>query len=154
MYEIVNVHEYSGGLEACVTYIHSKWGGSDNYLYFFDAIVNSSLKQDHLPQFYVLVIQKQIVGCYGIIINDFISRHDLYPWFSSLFIEVEHRGKRLSELMFEHAKKQVMAMGYANLYLTTDHVGFYEKFGWKRLNDGYEPSGERTKIYKQSLINI
>jgi len=73
------------------------------------------------------------------------------PWFSSLYIEAAHRGKRLSEMLFKHAKNELAESAYNNLYLTTDHNGLYEKFGWVRIADGYEPSGEITKIYKLAV---
>ncbi|PNH78492.1 GNAT family N-acetyltransferase [Vibrio diazotrophicus] len=153
MYSIINVHKYSQGLEKCVDYIHSKWGSDKNYSYFNDAILHSSVNENAIPQFYVLVHQEQIVGCYGLIVNDFISRHDLFPWFSSLFVEIEHRGKNLSETLFKHASCRAEAMGYRSLYLTTEHEGFYEKFGWKRVSDGYDPSGLRARIYRMPLAS-
>lgn len=88
-----------------------------------------------------------------IIINDFVSRHDLYPWFSSLFIEPDHRGNSLSKTMFDYASKVVKSMGYSSMYLTTDYGGLYEKFGWVRIEDAYEPSGEATRVYRRSVAH-
>lgn len=153
MYHIVNVHDHADGIEKCIEYFHAKWGSQDNFLYFADAIRHSS-SQGAIPQFYVLVHEhdkERIVGCYGLIINDFISRHDLYPWFSSLFIEPEHRGKRLSERLLAHAAQQAANMGYKQLYLTTDLDGFYEKSGWQRMADGISVTGAPTRIYCKGL---
>lgn len=152
MYEIVNVHEHPAGVEECVKYIHSKWGGADNFSYFYDAVINSIPDEDHIPQFYVMIYCGEIIGCYGLIINDFISRHDIYPWFSSLYIDSSHRGKSLCKKMFDHAEEKVKAMGFSSLYLTTDHDGLYEKFGWEFLSYGYEPSGIKTRIYSKNLL--
>jgi len=153
MYKIINVNDYPIGVSECAKYIHSKWGSQENFSYFENAMLNSSKQEESIPQFYVLVNDNEIVGCFGLIINDFVSRHDLYPWFSSLFIEPEHRGNRLSETMFEYAFKVVKSMGYRNLYLTTDHDGLYEKFGWIRIEDAYDPSGEVTRVYRKSLAH-
>jgi N-acetylglutamate synthase-like GNAT family acetyltransferase len=147
MYKIVNVHQYAKGLAECAQYIHSKWGSEDNYAYFEDAMRHSDRQEQSVPQFFVLVHDERIVGCFGVIINDFISRHDLYPWLSSVFVEPEYRGQRLSQTMFDHAYRVVKNMGYSRLYLTTDHDGLYEKFGWQRIEDGFEPAGEKTRIY-------
>ncbi|SUP35874.1 acetyltransferase [Vibrio owensii] len=154
MYQVLNVNEYPQGVEVCIKYIHTKWGSEDNYAYFENAILHSSKKEDAIPQFYVLVTEGEIAGCFGLIINDFVSRHDLYPWLSSLFIEPQHRGKRLSELLFNHALNAAKSMGFQSLYLTTDHDGLYEKFGWDRIEDAYDPSGYVTKVYRKSLENI
>jgi N-acetylglutamate synthase-like GNAT family acetyltransferase len=93
---------------------------------------------------------KEIVGCYALIVNDFISRHDLLPWFACLFIEEPERGKRLSGRMFDHAKLEARGAGHDTIFLTTDHSELYEKFGWERIEDGYDLDGERTRIYKLS----
>ncbi|MDE1266222.1 GNAT family N-acetyltransferase [Vibrio aestuarianus] len=151
MYQIYNVNNSPKSVIECAKYIHSKWGSQENYLYFENAILNSSKIEDSIPQFYVLVNGDEIVGCFGLIINDFVSRHDLYPWFSSLFIEPVHRGNSLSKTMFDYASKVVKSMGYSSMYLTTDHDGLYEKFGWERIEDAYEPSGEATRVYRRSV---
>ncbi|MDA0150681.1 GNAT family N-acetyltransferase, partial [Vibrio sp. LaRot3] len=153
VYRIYNFNDCPRGISECTKYIHSKWGSQKNYSYFENAVVNSSELERSIPQFYVLTYNDEIVGCFGLIINDFISRHDLYPWFSSLFIEQEHRGKKLSEGMFEYARKIAQSMGYQHIYLTTDHDGLYEKFGWVQIENAYEPSGEVTKVYRMSVAH-
>ncbi|WP_052143270.1 GNAT family N-acetyltransferase [Vibrio cholerae] len=152
MYKIYNFNNCQKGVVACTKYIHSKWGSQKNYSYFENAIINSSKREDSIPQFYVLINRDEIVGCFGLINNDFVSRHDLYPWFSSLFIEPEHRGKKLSKILFDYASEVVKSMGYSSLYLTTDHIGFYEKFDWVRIEDAYEPSGEITRVYRRTIL--
>lgn len=147
MYKIVNVNDCPLGLVKCAQYFYSKWG-SGNYLYFENAIRNSNPLEDSIPQFYILLYNNEIAGCFGLISNDFISRHDLSPWFSSLFVEPEHRGKRLSGEMFEHAKKVIKPMGYPYIYLTTEHDGLYEKFGWERVEDAFDTLGNKTRVYR------
>ncbi len=92
MYKIINVKDYEDGLEKGVAYIHGKWGNDNNYSFYLDAIHHSPVDKGSIPMFYLLLCQKEIVGCYGLIANDFISRHDLMPWFSSLYIGVKNMG--------------------------------------------------------------
>jgi N-acetylglutamate synthase-like GNAT family acetyltransferase len=95
-----------------------------------------------------MVDDHEIVGCFALITNDFISRHDLYPWLACVYVENSHRGKILSELMIEHAKTEAAIAGYKEIFLTTDHDNFYERFGWTRMDDGYSPDGQVSKIYR------
>ncbi|WP_330959644.1 GNAT family N-acetyltransferase [Photobacterium sp. 53610] len=134
-----------------INYIHAIWGGPDNYAFYADAISNSEKDMKRIPQFFLLLCGQEIVGCFGLIMNDFISRHDLYPWLSSVYVSPEHRGQRLSGRIFEHAKAIVKTMGYEKLYLTTGHDGLYEKFGWQRIEDGYDLHGEASRIYQMVL---
>ena len=54
--------KYSGGLDKAVQYVHSKWGSKKNYLFYFDAIINSSCACNGLPRFYLLLKNLEIVG--------------------------------------------------------------------------------------------
>ena len=147
MYKIVNVKDYYGGVEEAAHYFNSKWGNEDRFLFYLDAIEHSSNRIDGLPRFYLLLKDNEIVGCFALIVNDFISRHDLMPWFAALYIEEHERGKRLSRMLFDHAKSEAANAGFNNLYLTTNHDGLYEKFGWQRIEDGYDLQGKKTRIY-------
>ncbi len=151
MYTFVNMKEYGGGLEKAIKYYHSKWGNKNNYTFFCDAISHSKASDAGLPRFYLLLRGDEIVGCCGLIVNDFISRHDLLPWLAGIYIEESERGKELGKLMMQHAEHEAAGMGYSKLYLSTSHDGYYEKYGWKRIEDGYEPSGEATRIYEKKL---
>lgn len=151
--EVINVKDFSEGLDKAVEYIHGAWGTKDNYIFYYDAIKHSSLPEKPLPQFYLLIKDdKKIIGCAGLITNDFISRHDLYPWVSSLFIDKEERGHGYGNLLIEYAEHQAKKAGFSNIYLTTDHDGYYEKYGWVRIEDGYDLfSMEPTRIYTKEL---
>lgn len=147
MIEIINVHEFSNGIKNTVEYIYDKWGTESNYLFYYDVILHSNDKKA-LPKFYLLLKENSIIGCYGLIINDFISRHDLYPWFACLYIEKKERGQKYGKLLLEHAEQESSKLGFNTLYLTTDHNGYYEKYGWTRIEDGYDLNGSQTRIYR------
>ena len=151
MLDIINVKQFSGGIEKAIKYIHGIWGNDENYMFYHDAIVHSSDSEKMLPKFYLLLKGKEIIGCYGLIINDFISRHDLYPWLACLYIEERERGKELGKLLLEHGEKEAIRCEFSTLYLTTDHDGYYEKYGWQRIEDGYDLKGARSRIYKSVL---
>ena len=151
MIEIVNVKEYSGGLDKAIRYIHGKWGNDRNYDFYQDAILHSSEPGKSLPKFYLLLREGRIAGCYGLITNDFVSRHDLLPWFACLYVEEEERGQELGKLMMEHAANEAKEAGFSTMYLVTDHDGYYEKYGWRRIEDGYDLKGIKTRIYEMEL---
>jgi N-acetylglutamate synthase-like GNAT family acetyltransferase len=145
--EIVNALNYPEGVDTAIRYIHSKWGDKDNLAFYTDAIIHSGKDETSLPQFYLAIQNDTIIGCFALITNDFISRHDLFPWFACLFVEPEFRGKQLGNVFMDFACAKAAAMGFATLYLTTDHDGFYERYGWLRIEDGFEPGGKKTRIY-------
>ncbi|EKD52449.1 MAG: GCN5-related N-acetyltransferase [uncultured bacterium] len=151
MYQIINMTDHLGGVEVGINYYHSKWGNEKNYRYLHDAITHSTNAQTGLPRFYLLMKGAEIVGCYGLVTNDFISRHDLYPWLAGLYVNENERGQALGNMMLSHGEVEAKKAGYSSLYLVTDHDGYYEKYGWKRIEDGYEISGASARIYMKSL---
>ena len=51
----------------------------------------------------------------------------------------------------EHATKEAKDSGFSTMYLVTDHDGYYEKYGWRRIEDGFDPRGGKTRIYEMDL---
>ncbi|HPS38258.1 MAG TPA: GNAT family N-acetyltransferase [Candidatus Cloacimonadota bacterium] len=135
------------GIEAAAKYIHNIWGRKENFCFYYDAIVHASLTDTALPRFYLMLEDDVVIGCYALLINDLISRQDLYPWLACLFIEPSHRGKALGSKLLEHGLKEAARIGYKKVFLTTDHDGYYEKYGWTRMEDGYNLFGEKGRIY-------
>lgn len=146
MPEIINVRHYSRGLEAAARYFNAAWPGIDTAFYL-DAMQHSYGENSPLPQFYLMLEDDRVIGCYGLAVNDFISRHDLYPWFVALYIDKDRRGRALGSLLLNHALGEAAALGFNTLYLTTDHDGYYEKYGWTRIEDGFERDGAPARIY-------
>ncbi len=154
MYSIINVKDFAGGLDIAVQYIHSKWGSKENYSFYYDAIAHSSEEGKSLPRFYLLIKEGAIAGCYALLTNDLISRQDLYPWLGCLFIEKSERGQQLGNYLMEHGITEAGKLGYEKVYLTTDHDGYYEKYGWQRIEDGFDFYGQSTRIYQKSTNKI
>ena len=96
-------------------------------------------------------MNKKIIGCAGLITNDFISRGDLYPWICALFIDKNYRGNAFASLLIEKAEKDSKSFGFEYVYLSTDHEGYCEKYGFKYIGLGYHPWGEESRIYEKKL---
>jgi len=150
-YRIVNMLDYSGGLDAGIKFYHSAWGNEKNYEFIEDAIKHSTNSKTGLPRFYVLLKSENIVGCIALIACDFTSRQDLQPWIAGVYVNKNERGKELGNFMIQHLELEAKQANYSTLYLTTDHDGYYEKYGWTRMVDGFERSGKPTRIYKKEI---
>lgn len=144
-YEIIAIREKQEYLERGIDYFATKWG-IDRKIYQ-DCITNSLYTESKLPHWYLMIKGGEIIGGYGLISNDFVSRQDLYPYLCALYIEEEERGRELGARLLLHGRQEAKKLGYHKLYLCTDHNNYYEKYGWKHIAKGYHPWGEESKIY-------
>ena len=99
-----------------------------------------------LPQWYWMQDGDSIVGCAGLITNDFISRGELWPWLCALYIDPRYRGHGLAFRLIEHIAQQAKQLGFMQLHLCTDPEGLYEKAGFYFDGPGYHPWGSLTGL--------
>lgn len=142
---ILSVRGNPAYLSRAVSYFSEKWG-IDRRVYE-DCIFHSLHTESPLPRWYLLMKGETIVGSFGLITNDFISRQDLWPWLCALYVEEEERNKGYGGMLLEFGRKEAARRGFEKAYLSTDHIGFYEKYGWSFLGMGYGPFGE-SRIYE------
>lgn len=146
--QIISLRQTPAHLERFFDFFVRHWHNEAVYRDCLTACLNSD---SPLPQWYLLVNQAdEIIGGAGLITNDFISRMDLWPWLCALYIEEPYRGKAYGKELIEHVRREAARLGFAHLYLCTNHVGYYEKYGFEHLGNGCHPWGESSRIYHNS----
>lgn len=147
---IISVRENPEVKDTAISYIQKRWPETLPIIYE-DCISHCVHAINPLPQWYLLTKGNDIIGCCGLITNDFISRMDLYPWLCALYIEDSHRGHAYAMQLIERTKSDCVKAGFPSLYLSTQHIGYYEKYGFTYLAQGYHPWGEESRIYVSTL---
>jgi len=147
---IISVRENPEYKEKAILYIQQSWSEVAPIIYE-NCISHCIRAEQPLPQWYLLEKEDKIIGCAGLITNDFISRMDLYPWICAIYINEEQRGNNYANLLVEKAKLDSKKFGFKYLNLCTDHVGYYEKMGFEYIGQGYHPWEEETRIYQIQL---
>lgn len=150
--KIISVRENPAYKDIAINYFQSKWPSVYPVLYE-DSINNCIASPSPIPQWYLLEKDNEIIGCAGLITNDFISRMDLYPWVCAVYIDENHRGHFYSALLLDKAKEDTLKAGFKNLYLSTEHIGFYEKLGFNYIGQGYHPWEDESRIYEIRVIS-
>lgn len=146
---VVSVRENPRYLSLAVNYFSKKWG-IDARVYE-NCISHSLDTQSPLPRWYLLMRNDTIIGSYGLIANDFISRQDLWPWLCALYIEESERNKGFGGMLLLHGRHEAKKLGFEKLYLSTDHTGYYERYGWRFLETAYGPFGE-SRVYEADAL--
>lgn len=131
--------------------ICKEFGDEENYG-FWESIVKHSLNKDKLPLTFVAIMDNKLAGTVGLWRADLLSRQDLYPWLSALYVKEEYRSKKIGQELQKFLINYCRKKGYKELYLYTDLENYYEKTGWQHFVDGVEFTGGSMKIYKKNLL--
>ena len=83
--------------------------------------------------------------------RDCIKDDDMYPWVGFVFTAPDYRGKRYSGEVIEAACQRALGQDFDKVYLATDHVGLYEKYGFTYLESRTDIYGEESRIYYKEL---
>ena len=89
------------------------------------------LKSENFPQVYLLKENEKNIGSFSILEHE-LKGSDLSPWLACVIINKRYRGKGYGRILLEHIKHTIEE-NFAEIYLTTEHVGFYEKIGFKLM---------------------
>ena len=115
---------------AAAAWFHEKWGvPEDAYLACMDAYLNGETEYG----WYLCLDGGRIVGGLGVIENDFHDRKDLSPNVCAVYTEPDCRGRGIAGTLLKLAVDDMKTKGITPVYLVTDHVGFYERYGWEFL---------------------
>lgn len=129
-YSYITLMEKPEIKEAAAMWFHSKWGvPKEAYLECMDAYLNKETKNG----WYLCLDGEKIVGGLGVIDNDFHDRKDLAPNVCAVYTEDEYRCKGIAGELLNLAVEDMKNKGVTPIYLVTDHIDFYERYGWEFL---------------------
>ena len=149
-YNIINIRNNPELLDTAADYFSSKWPVERKV--YYNSISDSITTKSGVPRWYLMMDNETIIGSYGLIENDFMVRQDLTPWICAVYIEEYMRGKSLGSQLLNHARNEAKNLGFQTLYLCTDHIGYYEKYGWDFFGEEESEFGGLTRVYNKSLL--
>lgn len=150
--KIINLKTNPEYLEQAVHYYQTIWGNESNRALYDNSIRHAVLSRALLPQWYLLIADEKLIGTVGLVTNGFISRMDLIPWIAALYIDPDYRNQGLGGKLLKYVREEAARLGFSDVYLATDHVGYYERYQFKYIADGYHPWGEKSRIYHASSL--
>lgn len=73
------------------------------------------------------------------------------PWLGFFHTAPAYRGNRYGKILIDHACDCARLKGYETIYIATDHVGLYEKYGFTYIKNAIDIYGEDSRIYRKTL---
>ena len=133
--------------EKAASWFHEKWCvPKEAYL----ECMNAYLNKDNEYGWYLCLDGDKIVGGLGVIENDFHNRKDLSPNVCAVYVEEAYRNQGIAGHLLNMVVDDMHSKGISPLYLVTDHVGFYERYGWEFLcmvESDFEDSESRMYVH-------
>ena len=147
-YEFITLREKRELKNTAAEWFNSKWGvPTEAYLECMQAYFNNETEYG----WYLCLDGDKIIGGLGVIENDFHDRKDLTPNECAVYTAEEYRGQGIAGKLLNFVVDDMKSKGVSPIYLVTDHIGFYEKYGWEFLcmvqGDG-EPDMTRMYIHR------
>lgn len=81
---------------------------------------------------------------------DDVQPTEYTPWIGFVYTFPEYRGQHCAGQLLDCAESIAAAMGREYTYISTDHVGLYEKYGYTFLKTAKDISGGETRIYRKA----
>lgn len=154
MLKIYNIKEKQEFLREVAELTQKEWGSKTNSKEEFEEKINKKISKminnfdNPLYCKLILLDNNILIGFISIFPTDGEERKDLSPWYATMYVKEEFRGKGYSKVLNNAILEEAKKRGFKKLYLKTNLINYYEKFGaiyLENLNSG-------EKLYYFNLL--
>lgn len=140
----IDLKEMPSLTDRAAEWFHGKWSvPKEAYLECMNAYLTGMTDYG----WYLCLDGEKIAAGLGVIENDFHDRKDLKPNVCAVYTEEAYRGRGIAGRLLRMAVEECRKKGISPLYLVTDHVGFYERYGWKFFCAVRSDDGGTSRLY-------
>ena len=135
MLKIYNIKEKQEFLREIAELTQREWGSKTNSKKEFEEKINKKISKIinnfNNPLYCKLVLLDNdiLIGFISIFPTDGDERKDLSPWYAIMYVKEEFRGKGYSKILNNAILEEAKSRGFEKLYLKTNLINYYEKFG-------------------------
>lgn len=83
--------------------------------------------------------------------KDDIQPTELTPWMGFVYTFPEHRGHHYVGLLMEEVERLAIKEGVSEVYISTNHIGLYEKYGCEFKVEMHDMNGELSRVYVKKV---
>ena len=103
---------------------------------------------------FAAIADGQIVAMATIMKTDYYPLPDLYPWISTIFVDERCRGNKISGKLIDFANSYAAQLGFSRTYIPSEHVGLYEKYGYRYVKDIVNYGGDTDRLYAKEIASL
>lgn len=86
--------------------------------------------------------------------QDAVRDEALTPWIGFVFTQPAYRGHRYAGLLLNCGETCAAALGYCKVYIATDHVGLYEKYGYTYQENRMDIWGSDMRVLYREVQTV
>ena len=129
----------------------SDWGAGQ---YLYELLKNQKLKQYVGENTKVLMLGdgENLVSFCTFADKDDIQPTELTPWIGWVYTFPNYRGNRYVGNLLSYAETLAEEAGFNNIYISTNHDGLYEKYGYEFYEMMKDMHGEDSRVYVRHIL--
>jgi len=114
-----------------------------------DLLKNGTLfeKTGKNTKVFLLTDQEELFGFCTVSEKKYDIASSLSPWLGFVYVFPKYRRNRYSEILLKYAEETVCTAGAKGLYLSTKHIGLYEKYGYVFVDFMKDWREEEQRVY-------
>lgn len=128
----------------------SDWSAGQSLVKY---LKNKQLKQlcGEQTKLFLLVENQVLLAFCTLAEQDDILAPELKPWVGFVYTFPAFRGNHYSGILLKKAQTEAQALGYKYLYVSTNDIGLYEKYGYEFYELRIDKKGENSRIYRLKI---
>lgn len=156
---IIEYFEQTSELQKCLReqIVRGDWRAAK---YLYEVLEAGELKERYgeSTRLLLLVEDSSILAFCTLAEQDEIMEEEtesgMKPWIGFVYTYPKHRGNRYSEKLIRYACELAKQDGYGMVYLSSNEVGLYEKYGFVFLKMLHTLWGEETQVFMKELKEV
>lgn len=100
---------------------------------------------------FAALLDGEIIGYCTFLRTDYYPENRYWPWISSIFVDEKHRGQGVCGQLIASAIAYARECGFTRVYIPSDMLGFYERYGFHQIDELTNYGGDVDHIFARDI---
>lgn len=100
---------------------------------------------------FAALLDGSVIGYCTFLKTDYYPDNRYWPWISSIFVDEEYRGQGVCGMLISAAIEYARSCGFKTVYIPSDMVGFYERYGFRKIDELTNYGGDVDNIFARDI---
>ena len=73
------------------------------------------------------------------------------PYIAIVYVDPNFRANGISKELVKIAENQLLKVGFQSIYIVTQHVGLYEKWGYSQIDEAEDKFGRIMRVLEKNF---